>query len=88
MEINFNVGSLKIVYNPLMEYFKKIQGNVSHNLVLIRDEKKVATNHEAIDLLVKAQGTLKMIGLLGLVKVLALISLVLFKVVICHFKFV
>lgn len=72
MEINFNVGSLKIVYNPLMEYFKKIQGNVSHNLVLIRDEKKVATNHEAIDLLVKAQGTLKMIGLLGIVKVLSL----------------
>lgn len=72
MEINFNVGSLKIVYNPLMEYFKKIQTNVSHNLVLIRDEKKVATNYEAIDLLVKAQGTLKMIGLLGIVKVLSL----------------
>ena len=72
MEINFNVGSLKIVYNPLMEYFKKIQNNVSQNLTLIRDEKKVATNHEAVDLLIKAQGTLKMIGLLGLVKVLAL----------------
>ena len=55
MEINFNVGSLKIVYNPLMEYFKKIQNNVAQNLTLIRDEKKVATNHEAIDLLVKAQ---------------------------------
>lgn len=72
MEINFNVGSLKIVYNPLMEYFKKIQGNVSQNLVLIRDDKKIATNYEAIDLLVKAQGTLKMIGLLGIVKVLSL----------------
>lgn len=72
MEINFNVGSLKIVYNPLMEYFKKIQGNVSQNLTLIRDDKKVATNYESIDLLVKAQGTLKMIGLLGIVKVLSL----------------
>ena len=72
MEINFNLGSLKIVHTPLMEYFKKIQNNVSTNLVLIRDEKKVATNYEAIELLTKAQGTLKMIGLLGLVKVLQL----------------
>ena len=72
MDINFNVVSLKIVYAPLMEYFKKIQGNVSQNLIIIRDEKKIATNHEAIDLLSKAQGTLKMIGLLGVVKVLAL----------------
>lgn len=74
MEINFNVGSLKIVYNPLMEYFKKIQTNVSNNLIIIRDDKKIATNYEAIDLLVKAQGTLKMIGLLGVVKVLSLVT--------------
>jgi chemotaxis protein histidine kinase CheA len=72
MEINFNLGSLKIVHPPLMDYFKKIQSNVSANLILIRDEKKVATNYEAIELLTKAQGTLKMIGLVGLVNVLQL----------------
>lgn len=72
METNFNLGSLKIVYNPLMEYFKAIQKNVSDNLVLMRDEKKIASNFEALEILNKVQGTLKMIGLVGLVKVLSL----------------
>lgn len=72
MEINFNLGSLKIVHAPLMEYFKRIQKNVSSNLILMRDEKKIATNYEAIDLLSKTQSSLKMIGLTGLVKVLQL----------------
>lgn len=72
MEINFNLGSLQIVHPALMEYFKKIQANVESNLVLIRDEKKVATNYDDIELLNKVQGSLKMIGLSGLVKVLQL----------------
>lgn len=73
MEANFNLGSLKIVHAPLMEYFKTIQRNVSENLILVRDEKKVATNHEALDIISKVQGTLKMIGLNGLVNVLQLV---------------
>lgn len=73
MEANFNLGSLKIVHAPLMEYFKTIQNNVSENLILVRDEKKVATNHEALDIISKVQGTLKMIGLNGLVNVLQLV---------------
>lgn len=72
MEINFNLGSLQIIHPTLNEYFKSIQANVQSNLVLIRDDKKVATNYEAIDLLGKVQGSLKMIGLSGLVKVLQL----------------
>lgn len=72
MEINFNLGSLQIVHPTLMEYLKEIQANVESNLVLIRDEKKVATNYDGIKLLNKVQGSLKMIGLSGLVKVLQL----------------
>ena len=74
METNFNLGSLKIVYSPLMEYFKQIQNNISDNLILVRDEKKVATNYEYIETLDKVQKSLKMIGLSGVVNVLALVQ--------------
>lgn len=74
METNFNLGSLKIVYSPLMEYFKQIQNNISDNLILVRDEKKVATNYEYIDTLDKVQKSLKMIGLSGVVNVLSLVQ--------------
>jgi chemosensory pili system protein ChpA (sensor histidine kinase/response regulator) len=72
METNFNLGSLKIVQAPLMEYFKKSLANVEANLIAVRDEKKIPTNHEAIEILVKAQKTLNMIGLKGLSKVLSI----------------
>lgn len=74
METNFNLGSLKIVYSPLMEYFKQIQNNISDNLILVRDEKKVATNYEYIETLDKVQKSLKMIGLSGVVNVLVLVQ--------------
>jgi chemotaxis protein histidine kinase CheA/CheY-like chemotaxis protein len=72
METNFNLGSLKIVQAPLMEYFKKSLANVEANLIAVRDEKKIPTNHEAIEILVKVQKTLDMIGLKGLSKVLSI----------------
>lgn len=72
METNFNLGSLKIVQPPLMEYFKKSLANVEANLIAVRDEKKIPTNHDAIEILVKVQKTLDMIGLKGLSKVLAI----------------
>jgi chemosensory pili system protein ChpA (sensor histidine kinase/response regulator) len=72
METNFNLGSLKIVQAPLAEYFKSATDNIENNLKLVRDEKKIPTNHDAIDLLVKIQKTLEMIGLRGISKVLSL----------------
>ncbi len=71
METNFNLGSLKIVQGPLMDYFKAVLENAEGNLRLLRDEKKVATNHEGIEHLKKIQKTLDMIGLKGLSKVLS-----------------
>jgi chemosensory pili system protein ChpA (sensor histidine kinase/response regulator) len=73
METNFNIGSLKIVSNPLMEYFKKIQNNLSDNIQLVND-KKVPVNFESIEILKKVSGTLKMIGLVGVNKVLSTVS--------------
>lgn len=69
METNFNIGSLKIVSTPLLEYFKKIQNNLSENIQLVSD-KKVSVNFESIEILKKVNGTLKMIGLVGVNKVL------------------
>ena len=72
MEINFNLASLKIVYEPLSEYFKKVQENISANIITIKDDKKVVTNFEYIEIITKVQNTLKMIGLFGVVEVLRL----------------
>ena len=71
METNFNLGSLKIVQAPLMDYFKQVIENIESNIKVIRDEKKVVTNHSGIDVLNKIQKTLEMIGLKGLSKVLS-----------------
>ena len=73
METNFNIGSLKIVSAPLMEYFKKIQANLNENIQVIND-KKIPSNFESIDVLKKVNGTLKMLGLTGVNKVLFSIS--------------
>ena len=73
METNFNIGSLKIVSNPLMEYFKKIHKNISDNIQLVQ-EQKVPVNFESIEVLKKVSGTLKMIGLVGVNKVLYTVS--------------
>ena len=72
METNFNLGSLKIVQVPLADYFNKATENVEFNLKLIRDEKKIPTNFDAIDFIDKIQKTLDMIGLKGLPKVLTI----------------
>ncbi len=62
METNFNVGSLKIVSIPLLDYFQKINKNIKENIELI-NEKKVAVNFESLEIIKKVNGTLKMIGL-------------------------
>ena len=72
METNFNIGSLKIVSSPLMEYFKKVQTNIADNIETL-NEKKVPVNFESIDTLKKINGTLKMIGLTGVNKVLSVV---------------
>ncbi len=72
METNFNLGSLKIVQVSLMEYFKKALENIDSNLILLREERKVPTNHDAIELLSKSQKTLDMIGLKGISRILLL----------------
>ena len=55
METNFNIGSLKIVSNPLMDNFKKVQNNINENIQLIH-EKKVPINFESIDTFKKING--------------------------------
>lgn len=74
METNFNLGSLKIVYNPLMEYFKKIQEKVDKNINIINSKGYIEDelDYEDLDLFSKVQASLKMIGLNGLVHVLDL----------------
>ena len=79
METNFNVGSLKIVSIPLLDYFQKINKNIKENIELI-NEKKVAVNFESLEIIKKVNGTLKMIGLVGITKVLMNISEALSKV--------
>lgn len=74
METNFNLGSLKIVYVPLMEYFKNIQENVTKNVVTIKDDKKIVINYDFIKDFKSLQSPLKMIGLLGIVKILEMIK--------------
>lgn len=73
MEANFNLGSLKIVYNPLMEYFRTIQSNVNENLSLVENKKSI-NNYEFVDIINKVQSTLKMIGLTSLVEVFSMIE--------------
>lgn len=76
METNFNLGSLKIVYNPLMEYFKNIQSKVIKNIELLKENKdsseNISIDYDTLDLFIKVQASLKMIGLNGLVKVISL----------------
>ncbi len=74
METNFNLGSLKIVSAPLMDYFTQVQKNVNDNLSLMRDERKVPTNYSSIELITKIEKTLTMIGLNGLGSILLLVK--------------
>ena len=73
MEANFNLGSLKIVYDPLMEYFKTIQSNVNENLSLVENKKSV-TNYDFINVIGKIQSSLKVIGLFSLVEIFSMIE--------------
>lgn len=73
METNFNIGSLKIVSGPLTDYFKKVQNNINEN-VQVANDRKVPVNFESIEILRKINGTLKMIGLNGVNKVLSAVS--------------
>ena len=74
METNFNLGSLKIVSAPLMDYFNQVQKNVNDNLSLMRDERKIPTNYSSIELIAKIEKTLTMIGLNGLGSILLLVK--------------
>ena len=67
METNFNIGSLKIVSNPLMEYFKKIHKNISDNIQLVQ-EQKVPVNFESIEILKKVNGSIQLKYLLDAYK--------------------
>ncbi len=71
MEFNFNLGSLKTLQGPIVDYLKQSKINVENNIRLYED-KKVPIEHDAIFLLSKVQKSFNMIGLLGLSKVLNL----------------
>ena len=73
METNFNLGALKIVYSPLMEYFETIQTKVNENLLLIENQRS-NIDYDFLPILTKVQSLLKMIGLSGVVKVLNLVQ--------------
>lgn len=69
MESNFNLGSLKIVQTPLMEYFKDASKSINETKEAVGNNI-VNLDIAAIGLIGKIQKTLKMIGLNGFAKVL------------------
>lgn len=69
MEANFNLGALKIVYNPLVEYVQNIQRSLEQGLSNLEKSRNVE-DYSFLDIYRKLQVALKMIGLNGVVKVL------------------
>ena len=63
METNFNLGSLKTIQAPIIEYLNSAHDNISKNIEIIRDEKKMPTNHDYIKIMEKLDKTFNMIGL-------------------------
>lgn len=63
METNFNLGSLKTIQTPLLEYLNSAHDNILKNIEVIRDEKKIPTNHDYLVIMDKLDKTFNMIGL-------------------------
>jgi len=69
MELNFNIGSLKIVQIPLLEYFKNVSENLEATKLAIKNNVMPLEINE-IETIIKIQKTLNMIGLTSFVKIL------------------
>lgn len=72
METNFNLGSLKTIQGPLLEYLNNSEENIVRNIELLKDEKKMPTNHDYVKVMEKLDKTFNMIGLYSLSVVFAL----------------
>lgn len=72
METNFNLGSLRTIQGPLLEYLTTSNENIKRNIEIFRDEKKMPTNHDYVKTMEKLDKTFNMIGLHSLSDVFAL----------------
>ncbi len=73
MDINFNIGFLKTIRQPIFESINEALKNIKDNLSLVKDNKVqsgTALTMDAIALVHKANGALKMIDLPGAVLIL------------------
>ena len=74
MEINFNLGSLKVVKEHLQKYIQEGISSIEQNINTISVQKNLPNEYNSIDLINKTSKTLDVIGLKGVAKVLFLCS--------------
>lgn len=72
METNFNLGSLKTIQAPLLDYLNSAHDNVKKNIVIFVDEKKMPSNYDSIETMSKLEKTFSMIGLHSLAIIFSL----------------